>query len=94
MILLLIDLPKPLWTTLKVNSFLISVQRRRSSGSYSQHGDPKDCKRSTVSISISLKRFAAFVGSKSTMRNDSASPMNQNIRLHKDGAIHIRVNQD
>ena len=41
-----------------------------------------------------MKRFVEFVGSKSAKLNDSVSPMDHKLRLHKDSAVHIRFKQD
>ena len=41
-----------------------------------------------------LKRFAEFVGSKSTKLNDSVTPMDHKMMLHKDDAVEIHFRQD
>ena len=41
-----------------------------------------------------LKRFAEFVGSKSTKLNHSVTPMDHKMMLHKDDAVEIHFRQD
>ena len=45
-------------------------------------------------IKDKLKSLDEFVDSKSTKLNDSVTPMDHRMRLHKDGAVEIQFRQD